>query len=71
MFLMSFVELNVDIDELGRYYLSLIKAYKENNMVPLANSLNDFVERLTNSGIDHQLYAFSPEDLPPIDLPSI
>lgn len=71
MFLMSFVELNVDIDELGRYYLSLIKAYKEDNRVPLANSLNDFIERLTNADIDHHLSAFSPEDLPPIDLPSI
>ena len=69
MFLISFVEVNIDIDILERKSLSLLQAYRKNNLEPLAEYLNAFVSRLTESGFKHQFPVFSTKNLPTIELP--
>lgn len=69
MFLISFVEVNIDIDILERKSLSLLRAYRVNNLEPLAEYLNAFVSRLTESGFKHQFPVFSTKNLPTIELP--
>lgn len=68
LFLISFVELNIDIESLELTSLSLLRAYRNNNLQPLINHLNDCVNRLTASGIKHRFPLFSAENLPPIEL---
>lgn len=69
MFLISFVEVNIDIDILERKALSLLRAYRENNLEPLAEYLNAFVSRLTESDFKHQFPVFTTKNLPTIELP--
>lgn len=68
LFLISFVELNIDIDILEVNYQSLLHLYKDHNLNCLANLLNDFVSRLNDAGIEHKLPEFTTENLPPIEL---
>ncbi len=68
LFLISFVELNIDIESLEITSLSLLRAYRNNNLQPLVDHLNDYVNRLTASGIKHNFPLFSTENLPSIDL---
>ena len=69
LFLISFVEVNIDIDVLETKALSLLRAFRENNLEPLVEHLNAFVCRLTESGIKHQFPTFTSQDLPTIELP--
>lgn len=68
LFLISFVEINIDLDTLEIETFGLLNAYRSKNMVPLADYLNAFVDRLTCRNIDHNLPVFSAEDLPTIRL---
>lgn len=68
MFLISFIEVNLDITYLEVIYKPLLKAFKNDQMDELANHLNDFANRLTNAGIEHDLPEFMEENLPPIEL---
>ena len=68
LFLISFVELNIDLDSLEIDSLQLLKAYRNNNLAPLADRLNASAERLTSHGIKHDLPTYTAENLPPIDL---
>ena len=68
LFLISFVELNIDLDALEIDSLQLLRAYRNNNLAPLADRLNASVERLTRHGIKHDLPTYTAENLPPIDL---
>jgi len=68
LFLISFVELNIDIESLEIISLSLLKSYRNNNTEPLAEHLNDFVNRLEKCNIQHDLSVFTTKNLPPIDL---
>lgn len=70
LFLISFVELNLDIEAIEQTYLSLLEAYKKRNMDVLAGHLNESVRRLTDVGIEHQLPEFSSENLPQMSLNS-
>lgn len=70
LFLISFVELNIDLDALEIDSLQLLKAYRSNNFVPLADYLNAFTKRLTKHGFKHELPTFSTENLPLIDMRS-
>jgi len=70
LFLISFVELNIDLDALEIDSLQLLRAYRNNNSAPLAAHLNAFAERLTRHGIIHELPAFTEENLPQIDMRS-
>lgn len=69
MFLVSFVEVNIDIDVLEKKAMSLLRAFRNNNLEPLAEYLNEFVSRLTNSGFKHQFPEFTTKNLPTIELP--
>lgn len=68
LFLISFVELNIDIETLEISTLNLLKAYRNNNLEPLAAHLNEFVIRLERLNIQHDLPLFTTENLPPINL---
>ena len=67
LFLISFVELNIDLDALEIDSLQLLKAYRNNNSAPLAELLNASVKRLTEYGIKHSLPTYTTENLPPIN----
>lgn len=51
LFLISFVELNIDIESLEITSLALLKAYRKNNLIPLSEHLNAFIDRLHEAGI--------------------
>ena len=70
LFLISFVELNIDLDALEIDSLQLLRAYRSNNLAPLADYLNAFTKRLTKYGFKHELPTFSTENLPLIDMRS-
>ena len=68
LFLISFVELNIDLDSLEIDSLQLLKSYRNNNLAPLADRLNASAERLTSHGIKHYFPTFTTQNLPQIDL---
>ena len=68
LFLISFVELNIDIESLEINSLALLKAYRNHNLMPLAEHLNAFVDRLNKAGIKNHLPYYTLGHLPPIDL---
>ena len=68
LFLISFVELNIDIEALEFTSLSLLQAYRNNNLQPLVDHLNDCVNRLKKAGIKNHLPYYTLGLLPPIDL---
>ena len=68
LFLISFVELNIDIESIEITSLGLLKAYWNNNLLPLVEHLNNYVARLSKLGIRHNLPVFGAQNLPPIDL---
>lgn len=68
LFLISFVELNIDLDALEIDSLQLLRAYRSNNLAALADYLNAFAKRLTEYGIKHSLPTYTTENLPPINL---
>ena len=70
LFLISFVELNIDLDALEIDSLQLLRAYRSNNLAALADHLNAFAKRLTKHGFKHELPTFSTENLPLIDMRS-
>lgn len=68
LFLISFVELNIDIESLEITSLNLLKSYRNNNAEPLVEHLNDFVNRLEKCNIQHDLPVFTTHNLPPLDI---
>ena len=68
LFLISFVELNIDIESLEINSLALLRAYRNNNLKPLAEHLNAFANRLDRVGIKHNLPFYTLDNLPIIDL---
>lgn len=68
LFLISFVELNIDIESLELNTLALLRAYRNNNLKPLAEHLNAFVDRLNRYGIKHNLPFYTVDNLTGIDL---
>ena len=64
LLLITYVELNIDIETLTFEYRSLMNAYRNKDPQPLAAHLNEFAGRLSKAGIDHQLPEFTPENLP-------
>ena len=68
LFLISFVELNIDLDALEIDSLQLLRAYRSNNLAPLVDYLNAVMKRLTESGIKHYFPTFTTQNLPQIDL---
>ena len=70
LFLISFVELNIDLDALEIDSLQLLRAYRSNNLAALADHLNAFAKRLTKYGFKHELPIFTTENIPQIDMRS-
>lgn len=68
LFLISFVELNIDLDSLEITSLSLLRSYRNNDLAPLVEHINAFVDRLNKAGIKNHLPFYTIELLPPIDL---
>lgn len=68
LFLISYVELNIDIDTIMLGLHSLLTSCKNHQLDDLAKHLNGFVGRLTDAGIEHQLPRFTSENLPPIEI---
>ena len=68
LFLVSFVELNIDLDTLEYKYQNLLRSFTHHQWEHLANCLNNYIGRLSGAGINHQLPEFTPENLPPITL---
>ena len=68
LFLISFVELNIDIESLELNSLALLRAFRNNNLRPLAEHLNAFANRLDRVGIKHNLPFYTLDNLPIIDL---
>jgi hypothetical protein len=68
LFLISFVEFNIDINALELGSLVLLRMYWNGNMVKLATHLNHFLQQLKDAGIQHDLPYYVPQNLPPIDL---
>lgn len=67
-FLISFVELNIDIESIMLNYHSLLRLFRDHQLDGLAKHLNDFVKRLNDIGLEHQLPEFTSENLPTIEL---
>lgn len=67
LFLISFVELNIDIESLEIDSRNLLKAYWNNNLMPLVEHINAFIDRLNKSGIKHHLPVYTLGNIPPID----
>ena len=68
LFLISFVELNIDLDSLEITSMSLYRAYRNNNLAPLVEHINAFVGRLNKAGIKNHLPYYTIGLLPHIDL---
>ena len=68
LFLISFVELNIDIESLEITSFNLLKSYRRKNVEPLVEHLNDFVNRLEQFNIRHDLPVFTTQNLPSLDL---
>lgn len=68
LFLISLVELNIDIESLEINSLQLLRSYRSQNFVPLIEYLNAFVNRLTKTDVKHNLPLYTPENLPRIDM---
>ena len=68
LFLISFVELNIDLDSLEITSMSLLRAYRNNNLAPLVEHINAFVGRLNKAGIKNHLPFYTIGLLPHIDL---
>lgn len=68
LFLISFVELNIDIESIEFTSLSLLRAYWDDNLQPLVDHLNDCVNRLNKAGIKNHLPNYTLGSLPLIDL---
>ena len=70
LFIISFVELNIDIEAWEIITLSLLRAFRNGNLTRLAEHLNASVKRLTDAGIKHRFPTYTADNLPPIKLPS-
>ena len=69
LLLISYIELNIDINNQQAEYLSLLHSFRNHDMDALAQRLNIFVKKLTDANMEHQLPEFTPDTLPPIVLP--
>ncbi|MDE7166512.1 MAG: hypothetical protein K2O17_05740 [Bacteroidaceae bacterium] len=68
LFLISYVEVNVDMETLGLNYHGLLSAYRKHDRTTFADLLNESVERLTEAGVEHRLPLYTPDNLPPIEI---
>lgn len=68
MYLISFVELNIDIESLMLEYRRLLLEYNHHDLTPLSNYFNEFLQKLTDNDIEHFIPDYSPTNPPQIRL---
>lgn len=68
LFLISYVEVNVNMESIGLNYQGLLSAYSKKDMGFLADLLNERVGKLTAAGVEHRLPLYTPDNLPPIEI---
>lgn len=68
LFLVSFIELNLDIEILQQRQRILYNAYHRGVFAPLCTFLNDLAQSFSEAGIPHHLPEFTPANLPEIKL---
>ena len=61
LLLISYIELNIDLNIQQTDYLSLLRSFWNHDLDVLANHLNEFAKKLTDSDIEHQLPEFTLE----------
>ena len=66
--LISFVELNMDIEAIGLTHLKLLRSFQNDDLEPLVAHINECINRLTKAGISHPFHPFTKETLPTITL---
>ena len=64
LFLIEYVELQLELDNFFTYTERLQTMVLDNNRQAIANELNDYVHRLDNESIVHHLPEFTPDNLP-------
>ncbi len=64
LFLISFVELNIDIDAIETNALKMYRAYKTYNFLPIIEHLNAIANNLKAIGLKHTLPPFAINNLP-------
>ncbi len=68
MFLISFVELNIDIESIEIVSWRLFRDYRMNHIENLADHINVFVAKMKGFGYELNLPVYTKETLPPINL---
>ena len=68
LFLISYVEVNYDIQRLEGIYQPLLYSFRKHHLGEIATHLNNYTERLSEIGFEHNLPEFTEENLPPIEL---
>ena len=66
--LISYVEINMDIEAIGKTYLKLLRSFQDNDLEPLVAHINGFINRLTKAEISHPYHFYTKETLPTIIL---
>lgn len=66
--LISYVEINMDIEAIGKTYLKLLRSFQHNDLEPLVSHINGFIGRLNNAGVSHSYHFYTKENLPTIIL---
>lgn len=64
LFLIEYVELQLEMDNLFEYTERLQTMYLDNNKQGIADVLNDYVKRLDEHSVSHQLPFYTTENLP-------
>ena len=62
--LISFIEINIDLDSLEFKYRNLYNAYHRGDFAPLCTFLNDFAHSLSSAGIPHHLPHYTLDNPP-------
>ena len=68
LFLISFVELNIDIESIEIVSWRLFRDYRMNHIENLADHINVFVAKMKGFGYELNLPIYTTETLPPINL---
>lgn len=68
LFLISFVEFNIDTDTLLIDYQNLLQSCRNHDLTSLSQLFNDFVRKITDIRMDHQLTEYTSENPPQIKI---
>jgi len=66
LFLISFVEYNIDTDSLLLTYRDLWRSCRNHDLAPLSQYFNEFLSKVSDLQIEHQIPEYTSENLPRI-----